>query len=172
MLFWLKFHQNTTKILSKYHPNSIKYHKNCIKIPVLSTKKWVVFHRNNSGKHAVYLEKIGGSIPMVFQWNSIKIPLWFQMFTSGVPAEFLWNTALKFQHFSELILTLFYEITHSMYSSLVIIQKILKILISCQKIEASWVFSESLKYLHIKRKNNFKLEAEISLKWSFWKSKI
>ena len=106
MLFWLEFHQNTTKIPSKYHPNSRKYHKNSIKIPLKFHKnsgsfrqKWVVFHRNNSGKHAVNLDKIGGSIPMVFQWNSVKIPLWFQMFTSGMPAEFLRNTALKFQHF-------------------------------------------------------------------------
>ena len=106
MPFWLEFHQNTTKIPSKYHPNSRKYHKNSIKIPLKFHKnsgsfrqKWVVFHRNNSGKHAVNLDKIGGSIPMLFQWNSIKIPLWFQIFTSGIPAEFLWNTALKFQHF-------------------------------------------------------------------------
>ena len=106
LLFWLEFHQNTTKIPSKYHPNSRKYHKNSIKIPLKFHKnsgsfrqKWVVFHRNNSGKHAVNLDKIDGSIPMVFQWNSIKIPLWIKMFTSGMPAEFLWNTALKFQHF-------------------------------------------------------------------------
>ena len=99
MLFWLEFHQNTIKIPSKYHSNSRKYHKNSIRIPVLSAKKWLVFHQNNSGKHAVNLDKIDGSIPMVFQWYSVKIPLWFQMFTSGMPVEFLWNTALKFQHF-------------------------------------------------------------------------
>ena len=92
MLFSLKFHQNATKFPSKYYKNSIR-------IPILSAKKWVVLHRNNSGKHAVNLDKISGSIPMVFQWNSVKIPLWFQMFTSGMPAEFLQNTALKFQHF-------------------------------------------------------------------------
>ena len=95
----LKFHQNTTQILENTTKIPSKYHKNSIRIPVLSAKKWVVFHRNNSGKHAVNLDKIGSSIPSVFQWNSIKIPLWFQMFTSGMPAEFLWNTTLKFQHF-------------------------------------------------------------------------
>ena len=95
----LKFHQNTTQILENTTKIPSKYHKNSIRIPVLSAKKWVVFHRNNSGKHAVNLDKIDGSIPMVFQWNSIKIPLWFKMFTSEMPAEFLWNTALKFQHF-------------------------------------------------------------------------
>ena len=95
----LKFHQNTTQILENTTKIPSKYHKNSIRIPVLSTKKWVVFHWNNSGKHAVNLDKIDGSIPMVFQWNSIKIPLWIKMFTSGMPAEFLWNTALKFQHF-------------------------------------------------------------------------
>ena len=95
----LKFHQNTTQILENTTKIPSKYHKKSIRIPVLSAKKWVVFHRNNSGKHAVNLDKIDGSIPMVFQWNSIKIPLWFKMFTSGMPAEFLWNTALKFQHF-------------------------------------------------------------------------
>ena len=96
--FWLEFHQNTTKIPSKYHLNSRKHHKNSIRIPFVSTKKLVVFHRNNSGKHVVTLDKIGGSIPTVFQWNSIKIPLQFQMLTSGMPAEFPWNSALKFQH--------------------------------------------------------------------------
>ena len=99
LLFWLEFHQNTTKVPSKYHPNSRKCHKNSIRIPVLSAEKWVVFQRNNSGKHAVNLDKIGRSIPIKFQWNSIKFPPWFQMFTSGMPAELLRKTALKFQHF-------------------------------------------------------------------------
>ena len=67
---------------SKYQRNSRKYHKNSIKIPQKFHKNSGSFHqkmsgisRNNSGKHAVNLDKIGGSIPMVFQWNSIKIPL-------------------------------------------------------------------------------------------------
>ena len=95
----LKFHQNITQIVENTTKIPSKYPKNSIRIPVLSTKKRVVFHWNNSGKHVVNLGKIDGSIPMVFQWNSIKIPLWFQMFTSGTPAEFLRNTDLKFQHF-------------------------------------------------------------------------
>ena len=87
----LQILENTTKIPSKYHKNSIR-------IPVLSTNKWVVFHGNNSGKDAINLDKISGSIPMVLQWNSINIPLLFQMFTSRMLAEFFWNTALKFPH--------------------------------------------------------------------------
>ena len=40
LLFWLEFHQNTTKSPSKYHPNSRKCHKNSIKIPQK-------FHKNS-----------------------------------------------------------------------------------------------------------------------------
>ena len=87
----LKFHQNTSQILENTTKFPSKYLKNSTRIPVFSTKKWVVFHQNNSGKHAVNLDKIGESIPMVFQWNSIKIPLWFHVYlwnATGIPPEY------------------------------------------------------------------------------------
>ena len=40
----------------------LKFHKNSGSF----RQKRVVFYWNNSGKHAVNLDKIGGSIPMVF----------------------------------------------------------------------------------------------------------
>ena len=55
-----------------------KYHKNSIRIPVLFAKKWVVFHWNNSEKHVVNLDKIGGStngIPSKFRCDSRFLPL-------------------------------------------------------------------------------------------------
>ena len=71
--FLTEIHQNTSKTRSKYHPvlkNIAKiistYQKNSTKIPVFFSKKWMVFHWNNSGKHAVVLDKIGGSIQSVF----------------------------------------------------------------------------------------------------------
>ena len=97
LLFWLEF----IKIPLKFHQNTTQILKNATKIPLKYQQNSTRIHRNNSGKHAVNLDKIGGSISMEFQWNSIKIPLWFHMFTSGMPPEFLRNTALKFQHFCQ-----------------------------------------------------------------------
>ena len=62
----LKFHQNTTQILTNITKISSKYKKNTTRIPVLSSKNWMVFHWNNPGKHAVIFDKIGNSIPLVF----------------------------------------------------------------------------------------------------------
>ena len=82
-----------TVIPSKYHPNSRKYYKNSIRVSVLSAKKWVVFHRNNSGKHAVNLDKIGAAvfrryssgIQSKFRCDSRCLPLECQRNSSGIP---------------------------------------------------------------------------------------
>ena len=87
LLFWLEF----IKIPLKFHQNTTQILKNATKIPLKYQKNSTRIHRNNSGKHAVNLDKIGGSISMEFQWNSIKIPLWFHVYlwnATGIPPEY------------------------------------------------------------------------------------
>ena len=57
----------------------------------------MVFHWNNSGKNAVNLDKIGGSIiPVEFHQNSTVIPDVYLWNSGGIPPEYCFKIPAVF----------------------------------------------------------------------------
>ena len=91
--FGLKFHQNTSKIPSKYHPNSRKYFKHSIKMPQNFHTNPGSFRQKMSDVSLEYFWKTCGKFGQNRRQYYDGIPVEFHQNSTVIPAVYLWNAS-------------------------------------------------------------------------------